>query len=162
MYTDQGVSEVQFCTTKCPQFCEFEAESFRTCSLRFDTSQLTYPTFNLQINQIFIIHFFLFQFGSVCKNEYLTVCSCTTTCLFSNPRLNWNNYTISNMRRASSIISFTIFVGQPSQLFKRSFQLGSYFCSQMDCELQVGYSSNKIRKTQNEHLYIVCQNLNCL
>ena len=58
----------------------------------------------------------------------------------SNPRLNWNNYTIGNMWGASSIISFTLFVGQPGQLFKRSFQLGTYFCSHMDCELQVGYN----------------------
>ena len=99
-----------------------------------------YPTFNPHKLIRYLSYIcFLFQFGSVCKNEYLTVCPCTITCLFSNPRLNWNNYTISNMWRASSIIGITLFVGQPSQLFKRSFQLGSYFCSQMDCELQVGY-----------------------
>ena len=28
------------------------------------------------------------------------------------------------------------------------------------CFLHSAYSSNKIRKTQNEHLNIVCQNLN--
>ena len=42
------VSEVQFCTTKRLQFCEFEVTSCRRCSLRSKKAFLEIAMYNLQ------------------------------------------------------------------------------------------------------------------
>ena len=48
MFDKQGVSEVQFCTTKCPQLFEFEVPNCRTCRLRSKKAILENATPNLQ------------------------------------------------------------------------------------------------------------------